>query len=171
MERLCLLCHRFFPPALYSTISSYVPSPPLSRYLESSLVKLSYLKVPQAHVERVVGDSRGRDRCGCRVCVKARVRGLSQELVFLGEALGLGPAVPSRGHPAREHCSCLRGSIWRVDALPGWLLCPAPPWHTPGLLSPQARGLWRKGSWRKRQSCGRVTYAGGSSRWDWMGSM
>nr|KAF6392435.1 hypothetical protein mPipKuh1_007650 [Pipistrellus kuhlii] len=88
------------------------PPPALSRYLESSLVKLSYLKVAQALVERVVGDSRGRDRCGCRVCVKARVRGLSQELVFLGEALGLGPAVPSRGHPAKEHCSCLRGSMW-----------------------------------------------------------
>lgn len=68
-------------------------------------------------MERVVGDSPGQDRCGgFPSWAGLSVRGLSQELVFLGGALSMGPAVTTGGQPARghfsEHCSCLRESVW-----------------------------------------------------------
>lgn len=169
-------------------------SPPSSsRYtFESPLVKLSYVEMAQTHMERVVGDSPGQDRrggfpswAGLSVCQgQCRRPFLSQEPVFLGEALGMGPAGPTRGQPARGHVSecysCLRDSVWlwalqsecRLDGscARSSLAHPRPAQrqvlrpHRVQALGPGGRAL---GEGVMHTS----DLTGGSSLWDWMGSM
>lgn len=148
-------------------------SPPSSsRYtFESPLVKLSYLEMAQTHMERVVGDSSGQDRrwrvsvLGGAEYVRRLVSAAFPKNWFslekqvlpggsLQEAMSLS-AVPARG--TASGCGlCRVSAAWMAPV-------PAPPWHSPGLLSarccahtacrPQAlaEGLLEK------ESCLRVT--------------
>lgn len=116
---------------------------------------------------------------GLNVCEgQCRRPFLSPEVVFLGEA-GTTRGQPARGHVS-EHCSCLRDSVWlwalqsecRLDGSCARSSLAQPRPAQRQVLRPHRVQAPGPGGRALGEGVMRTSdLTGGSSLWDWMGSM